>query len=460
LVITLFATAQAGAQCEHFILVATTDYTTGSTSTLDLSTAAPTINVEPIHSDAVVRHYGGLAYVLNRYLADNLQILDPCNNFDTIDQFSTGNGSNPHDIVFVSPTEAYITRYELGTVLKMNPQTGATITTIDLSGFADPDGIPEMSQMFVNGSRLYVMVQRLDRPNYFAPTAYSTLAVIDITTDTVVDMSPAPGVQGIELLFTNPFSEVNYRVVGGTTKAYFSCVGFFALADAGVIECDLADPSAQSVLLTESAAGGDIVDVEIISPTKGYAVVSSASFDTELIAFDPSTGLKIGSSLYAPGGYNIADIEPSPLGLLVSDRTPTGPGIRRWDMTSDTQITTSPINVGLPPFDIVIADGTPTGIGDMPAPAVASLGQNYPNPFNPSTSIPFSLDSAGWASLRIFDVSGRLVATLVDENRDAGEHVAHWNGRTATGDPAPTGVYFARLVSNKGTETRKRILIK
>lgn len=92
--------------------------------------------------------------------------------------------------------------------------------------------------------------------------------------------------------------------------------------------------------------------------------------------------------------------------------------------------------------------------------AVTSLGVNYPNPFNPQTSIPFSLASEGRVTLRVFDVSGRLVATLLDEHRGAGEHVARWDGRASSGGGAPTGVYFARLEANGSTDTMKMVLLK
>ena len=460
IVLSLVAvTTPAGADCTQFILVSTTDFSSGSTSSIDLGTAVPTSNVESIHSDAVIRYYNGLAYAVNRTGADNIQILDPCDNFDTVNQFSTGNGSNPQDIVFISPTVAYVTRYELGTVLKMNPQTGATLGTINVGAFADADGIPEMNQMFRFGDRLYVTLQRLDRPNFYSPTDHSSVVIIDLDTDTVVDADPiAAGVQAITLVRTNPYSEVNYRTVGTTPMAYFSCVGFFGLLEGGVVQFDLTNPATQTVILTESAAGGDILDVEIVSPTKGFAVIATPSFTTELIAFNPSTGAKIGATMYAPGGYDLADIEPSPLGLLVCDRKATSPGVRRFDMTTNAQLPGGPINVGLPPFDIQVNDGAATAAGDL---ALATrLGANYPNPFNPATSIPFSLSRAGHVTLRVYDVSGRVVATLVDGQVGAGEHVVRWDGRATGGALAATGVYFARFSAEGQSEMRKMVLLK
>lgn len=92
-----------------------------------------------------------------------------------------------------------------------------------------------------------------------------------------------------------------------------------------------------------------------------------------------------------------------------------------------------------------------------------SLEQNYPNPFNPSTMIRYSLKEGGEVSLKIYDIVGRLVATLVEQAEPAGSKIVGWNAANV-----PAGVYFYRLeVSNlqswqgEGfTMTRKLVLIK
>jgi hypothetical protein len=88
------------------------------------------------------------------------------------------------------------------------------------------------------------------------------------------------------------------------------------------------------------------------------------------------------------------------------------------------------------------------------------LGQNRPNPFNPSTEIVFSLANDGRARLGIYDVRGRLVATLADAHFDAGPHRMAWDGRDESGAPVASGVYFYRLTSASGDQTRKMVLTK
>ncbi len=92
---------------------------------------------------------------------------------------------------------------------------------------------------------------------------------------------------------------------------------------------------------------------------------------------------------------------------------------------------------------------------------VTQLGRNYPNPFNPITTIPYRLAETGRVNLSIYSVSGALVATLVDDVKQVGDHSAVWRGADASGRPASSGVYFYRLaVAGKVIESRKLVLLK
>jgi len=88
-------------------------------------------------------------------------------------------------------------------------------------------------------------------------------------------------------------------------------------------------------------------------------------------------------------------------------------------------------------------------------PMVAELHQNYPNPFNASTRIGYSLAEAGNVNLKVYDISGRLVATLVEGYQDAGEHVATWNASDIS-----SGVYFYKLTTSLHSEVKRMNLLK
>jgi len=79
----------------------------------------------------------------------------------------------------------------------------------------------------------------------------------------------------------------------------------------------------------------------------------------------------------------------------------------------------------------------------------------YPNPFNPSTTIKYSIPSASIVSLKIYDVIGNEVASLVNEKKDAGEYEVNFNAKDL-----PSGIYFSTLRSNGNVQTQKLILIK
>ncbi len=105
--------------------------------------------------------------------------------------------------------------------------------------------------------------------------------------------------------------------------------------------------------------------------------------------------------------------------------------------------------------DLALSVGQPTAM-----PYEYGLQQNYPNPFNPSTEISFTLAEAGHVRLEVFNVMGQKVATLVDGYRASGPHTAVWDGRTVSGDPASSGVYFYRLETGSFADTRKMMLLK
>jgi hypothetical protein len=88
-------------------------------------------------------------------------------------------------------------------------------------------------------------------------------------------------------------------------------------------------------------------------------------------------------------------------------------------------------------------------------PTTYVLEQNYPNPFNPTTTIRFSVPSSGLAMLRVFDVLGREVATLVNEIMPEGKHEVSWDARNVS-----SGLYFYQLQEGMFTETRKMLLLR
>ena len=116
----------------------------------------------------------------------------------------------------------------------------------------------------------------------------------------------------------------------------------------------------------------------------------------------------------------------------------------------------------------VVEDSTLAGIagpgGRSPVlPRVFSLSQNYPNPFNPSTTIAYAVPAGREdvpVRLRVYDIRGRLVRSLVEEERDAGRYRVHWDGRDDRGTRVASGVYLYRIEADDFVSTRKIVVVR
>ena len=104
-----------------------------------------------------------------------------------------------------------------------------------------------------------------------------------------------------------------------------------------------------------------------------------------------------------------------------------------------------PVSVGEP------VNGVPTTFG---------LSQNYPNPFNPSTSINFAVSQQSFVSLKVFNLLGQEVSTLVSETKGVGLYDIEWNGKDDNGIDVPSGMYLYKMIAGTFVETRKLMLLK
>ncbi len=93
--------------------------------------------------------------------------------------------------------------------------------------------------------------------------------------------------------------------------------------------------------------------------------------------------------------------------------------------------------------------------GETEIPQEYSLGQNYPNPFNPITNITIQMPNSGFVKLAVFDISGKEVEVLVNENLSAGVYIVDFDASRFA-----SGIYFYRMEAEGFTETRKMMLIK
>ena len=162
--------------------------------------------------------------------------------------------------------------------------------------------------------------------------------------------------------------------------------------------------------------------------------------------------------------------------VVVNDRLFAGTDDNGVHLSIDSGVTWTSFNSGIPAntriwslavsSDSIFA-GTSSGVWVTGSPIVVkvdreisipltfTLKQNFPNPFNPSTNISFSIPSKSFVSLKIFDLLGREVATIVSEEISAGYYTREWNATNM-----PSGIYFYRIQAGSFTGTKKLILLK
>lgn len=196
---------------------------------------------------------------------------------------------------------------------------------------------------------------------------------------------------------------------------------------------------------------------------KGLHLVVKA--DGDVLRIDRGSLLAGRSDVFfgtLPGGTGTADICVAALGTdtpLLSKAT--GEIARLTVKQGD-----APLVVRLEKADLRNLDNGKTELvvaGNYEAPFVpkaTALMQNYPNPFNPATTLTFDVSQAGNVTIQLYDVSGRLVASLLDGHKDVGRHHVAWNGKDSRGSSMPSGIYFCRMTAPGFKATMKMILVR
>jgi hypothetical protein len=441
-------------------VISTTDYVSGNLAVLAGGASEAQVDLLLIHSDNAVFSYAGALYVVEKFGADNIIKVDgdDLSPSGVAYQYSVGNGANPHSIAFVSAEKAYVTRYGDTKLWVINPSAASEaafkIGEIDLSEYADADGLPEMSAMALVGGKLYVGLQRLDQDNGWAVLDAKVL-VIDTATDVVTKV--------IGLEKGNPQAMAAF---GG--KLYVTCGGnLFDPTDGGIEVIDTATDTHAGVLILEGDLGGNVGALVLRSATKGYVIVGGYVQDAEgnwvpsyvVRPFDLSDGT-VGAALVGSQAAICIGLGGDGV-LYVGDRSTEEPGVYTYDV-ADNGIA-GPIATGLPPNTIAfVGEAGAVAVEEMEqgTPSVFALGANYPNPFNAATVIPYTLEHAGAVRLCVYDGLGQHVATLVQDMQTAGRYVAQWNGCSDAGAQVASGFYLVRLETARQTAASKVLYLK
>ena len=105
---------------------------------------------------------------------------------------------------------------------------------------------------------------------------------------------------------------------------------------------------------------------------------------------------------------------------------------------------------------------TLTGVGNPVngVPTTFAISQNYPNPFNPTTNIDYAVSGQSFVSVKVYNLLGQEVRTLVSEEKGVGTYTATWDGKDNVGKEVPSGMYVYKMLAGSFSETKKMMLLK
>ncbi len=304
-----------------------TDYSSAGQLYVSDADATTLVNtgVSDLGSSAIIRLYNGLLYVLHDGFSsassDNVHIIDPSDNFSTVDQWSTGNGTNPQDIVVIG-AKAYITLYNPsadssnvdadgnpGDLIIMDLQTGDIEKRISFHDLLNADGDlnADASRMLLIGTKLYVLVQDLQYD--FSVNTSGHIAIIDTDTDTWVD--------SINLIGENPvslaYSSTANKLFIAHQAPYNDTLGNFDTSTSfGGVEVIPVDDPNNSFLFDDEDLGGYVEQVTA-GNGKVFVVVSQldpVTFDytSQVLIMDDSASSSSDTSVFLDNSSDVRSI--------------------------------------------------------------------------------------------------------------------------------------------------------
>jgi hypothetical protein len=296
----------------------------------------------------------------------------------------------------------------------------------------------------------------------YVADADSGLQVIDITTQTIVGSVGVPDLQ----------DAATVSLAGG----------YLYVADrvaSKVFALDIANPAAPTVIggiETPDDPLGLAIDIDyayVANGAAGLTVLPShcpEATPVEMAWFELVPGHGHVTIAWATAyeqdhvGFNILRAEPDQTHFgTINDGPIRGAGTGRYEFIDATVAPNSTYVYSLEAIDVFggrqIFELGSVAVGRT-VPRHLVLHQNHPNPFNPSTEIAFDLPAARHVKLRIYDVAGRSVRTLIDDRLDPDVHSVRWDGRDDRGQRLSSGVFFYRLDAGDRTLSRKLVIVE
>jgi len=205
--------------------------------------------------------------------------------------------------------------------------------------------------------------------------------------------------------------------------------------DEFIVQVGVPNEDSTAIGTPQVVGGGTPLDVILTSTYESIGRFSTNADTSAAIAIQIPPGQSQTPGTFAGGGVRF-----EPRGPGITTVTPAIAGF--LSLTKDVKVSGYPVSA------------------ETPLSFALQLGQNYPNPFNPTTTIRVQLPEAGHASLIVYDVAGRRVATLIDGYMPRGIAEVRWNGVSDNGQRVSSGIYFYRLQNGGNVLTKKMTLLK
>ncbi|MDH5387000.1 MAG: hypothetical protein OEY06_00965 [Gammaproteobacteria bacterium] len=343
-------TSAVSADQSAIVATIAADYSSGAHAVIskDASGVRSALNdLLPTASDITVASYGSNFYRIERAFAgNNITKFSSSDAQTPIWQYSTNDVgsavlSNPYDMIFVSETKAYVLRYGTSVAWIVNPSAATEadfkIGELDLSAYADADGVPEMSGGVIADGRLYITLQRLDN---FAVTQNAYVAIFDVNTDLEIDaLIAGDTLYGIPLQTRNP-GNIIYEPISNSIFVQGSGSFWPEEFTGGIEKIDIASLTTTVVVDDGDAvthAYGLITELAVVSDSIIYFVGYVGFADNTLYKLDLTTAQITATGVVSLFNGQIASLSVDAAGLLwVSDSA--NATVRVIDPVTDTEV--------------------------------------------------------------------------------------------------------------------------
>jgi hypothetical protein len=285
-------------------------------------------------NDSVVRAFNGKLYVVNRFGQDNVTIVDPSGPA-LVAQISTGAGTNPQDLAVVG-NKIYVCALNSGSIIVLDEDAPtATPGTIDISSY-DTDGIPNCGSIIARGGQVFATLGLFDAN--FASQG-GKVVVIASGTDTIETSFDLTNKNPFGLLVgSDPGGAFGGDLFVGTTEDFGTGNGCIERITTG------ATPASAGCLVTNATLGGFATTLGLDGDTL-WAAVSTSFTEGKLVSVS-AVGVLDDTSL-TPATQYATDFAVCPTGHIVTNDTTNG-SVVVFD-AAGANVTTTPIDIGLPP---------------------------------------------------------------------------------------------------------------